>query len=258
MPTPTVAACQTDVADLDPAANLATVGERLAALDARVDVALFPEYALTGFVADDRVYDAALARDGDELDRLAASAADYGVSLLAGFVEDAGDDYYNTVVYVDSDGERAYYRKRNLWSGEADVLAAGDEAVTVETPVGETGLVTCYDLNFVDVSAAFARDRADALFVVGAWPGEHSENWRLLLRARALDGVRWVVGCGRTGRRDLPDARAVDYAGKSAVVRPDGAVSAALNRDERTLVADLDPDVLAEQRAFIPVLSKDA
>ncbi len=258
MPTPTVAACQTGLADLDPPANLATVGERLAALDDGVDVALFPEYALTGFVADERVHDAALARDGDALDRLAASAADYDVSVLAGFVEDAGDAYYNTVGYVTPDGDRTFYRKRNLWGGEADVLTAGDDAVTVETPAGQTGIVTCYDLNFVDVSAEFARERVDALFVVGAWPGTHSENWRLLLRARALDGVRWVVGCGRTGRRDLPDARVVDYAGKSAVVRPDGAVSAALNRDERTLVADLDTDILAEQREFVGVFGEDS
>jgi len=138
------------------------------------------------------------------------------------------------------------------------VLSAGEEAVTVETPVGEAGIVTCYDLNFVEVSAAFARDRVDALFVVGAWPGSYSENWRLLLRARALDGVRWVVGCGRTGRRELPDSPVVEYAGRSAVVRPDGAVSASLNRDDRTLVADLDPDILAEQREFIPVFAEDS
>jgi len=262
--TPTVAACQTDVADLDPAANLAAVGERLAALDDdAVDIALFPEYALTGFVADERVHDAALARDGTELDRLAAYAGDHDLAVLAGFVEDTGDDdddgqYYNTVAYVTPDGDRTCYRKRHLWAGESAVLAAGDDAVTVDTPAGEAGLVTCYDLNFVEVSAAFARERVDALLVVGAWPGAYSENWRLLLRARALDGVRWVVGCGRTGRRDLPDAPAVDYAGRSAVVRPDGAVSRALNRDERTLVAELDPGILAEQREFIPVLAEDS
>nr|WP_325064068.1 carbon-nitrogen hydrolase family protein [Halobacterium bonnevillei] len=198
MPTPTVAACQMAVADLAPQANLATVGERLASLDDGVDVALFPEYALTGFVADERVYDAALARDGRELDRLDTYAADYDVAVLAGFVEVA-DDYYNAVVYVTPDGDRTYYRKRNLWAGEQDVLATGDDAVTIDTPVGEAGVVTCYDLNFVDVSAAFAREGVNALFVVGAWPGSYSENWRLLLRARALDGVRWVVGCGRTG-----------------------------------------------------------
>lgn len=255
--TPTVAACQIAVADLDPAANLATVGERLAALDDRVDVAVFPEYALTGFVADERVHDAALDRDGPELDRLATYAADHDLAVLTGFVE-AADDYYNTVVYVTPGGDRTCYRKRHLWAGEQNVLATGDEAVTVDTPVGEAGLVTCYDLNFVEVSAAFARERVDALFVVGAWPGAYSENWRLLLRARALDGVRWVVGCGRTGRRELPEAPSVDYAGRSAVVRPDGTISHALDRDERTLVADLDPEILAEQREFVPVLAEDS
>jgi len=258
VPTPTVAACQIAVADLDPPANLATVGERLAALDDRVDIALFPEYALTGFVADDRVHAAALDRDGAEIERLAAYAADHDLAVLAGFVEESGDEYYNTVVYATPDGDRTFYRKRHLWAGERDVLAAGDEAVTVDTPIGEAGLVTCYDLNFVEVSAAFARERVNALLVVGAWPGAYSENWRLLLRARALDGVRWVVGCGRTGRRELPDAPSVDYAGRSAVVRPDGAVSHALNRDERTLVADLDPEILAEQREFVPVLAEDS
>ncbi|WP_336037670.1 carbon-nitrogen hydrolase family protein [Halobacterium yunchengense] len=257
MPAPTVAACQTTVADLDPHANLATVGERLAALPERVDVALFPEYALTGFVADDRVRDAALARDGPELDRLAASASDYDTAVLAGYVEAADGDYYNTAVYVAPDGDRTHYRKRNLWGGEADVLTAGEDAVTVDAPVGEAGVVTCYDLNFVDVSAEFAERRVDALFVVGAWPGAYSENWRLLLRARALDGVRWVVGCGRTGDRDLPDSEPVTYAGRSAVVRPDGTVSHALDRDERSLVADLDPEILEEQRSFVPVFADE-
>ena len=258
MPTPTVAACQMDVADLDAAANLAAVGERLSGCADEVDVALFPEYALTGFVADERVHDAALAREGDELDRFAAYATEFDTGVLAGFVEDAGDTCYNTIAYVAPGGDRTFYRKRHLWSAERDVLAPGGDAVTVETPVGTTGLVTCYDLNFVEVSAAFARRRVDALFVVGAWPGAYSQNWDLLLRARALDGVRWVVGCGRTGRRELPDARIVEYGGRSAVVRPDGAVHARINRGERTLTADLDPDVLAEQRAFIPILGEDS
>jgi predicted amidohydrolase len=251
---PTVAACQTTVEGLEPSANLDVVAERLADLDDAVDVALFPEYALTGFVADDRVYEAALKRDGEELDRLESLAADHDVAVLAGFVEAGAEAHYNTVAYVTPDGEPTFYRKRHLWANEQDVLESGEEAVVVDTPAGATGIVTCYDLNFVEVSAAFARERVDALFVVGAWPAPYSENWRLLLRARALDGVRWVVGCGRTGRRDVPNADVVDYAGRSAVVRPDGTVSAALDRDERTLVANLDQEILAEQREFIPVL----
>jgi predicted amidohydrolase len=264
---PTVAVPQVPVTDLDPAANLARVEDRLSGLPDRVDVACFPEYALTGFVADDRLRDVALAPDGSPLDRLADAATAADTAVLAGYVErrpdgggDGGDGdraretLHNAAVYVRPDGERVTYRKRHLWGGERDLLTPGTEQCVFESPFGRTAVLTCYDLNFVAESAALTDQRVDCLLVPGAWPAAHSDNWRLLLRARALDGVRWVVGAGRTGRRDVPGTEPVQYAGRSTVVRPDGAVAAALNRDERDLLWDLDPDLLAEQRAFVPVL----
>lgn len=250
----TVAACQFAPVDLDVEANLAAVSERLAGLPDAVDVAVFPEYALTGFVADERVADVARPRDHRTFDRLADLAAAYDCALLVGAIERDGAELYNVAVYLTPEGERTFYRKRHLWSAEADVLTAGGEAVVVETPVGRTGLVTCYDLNFVAESAHFTRERVDALFVVGAWPAAHSDNWELLVRARALDGVRWVVAAGRTGRREVPDARTAVYAGKSRVVRPDGSVKCGLNRAEDDLVAELDAETVADQREFVGVL----
>ena len=304
--TPTVAACQMTVADLDVAANLATIEERVAGLPPEVDIAVFPEYALTGFVADERAREVALARDGETLDRLRETAAGTDTALLVGFVErageasdadageasdadageasdadageasdadagaasdaDAGATYYNATAYLDPHGgddagggkshpvETTVYRKRHLWGNESEVLTPGDQRVTVKTPVGTAALLTCYDLNSVGESAAFATPDVDALFVVGAWPAAHSQNWKLLLRARALDGVRWVVGAGRTGQSTVGDP--TEYAGRSRVVRPDGSVQAGLNRGERDLVAALDPAVLAECREFIPVLEE--
>jgi len=250
---PTVAACQLAIDDLDVAATLATVESRLAGLPDAVDVAVFPEYTLTGFVPDHRAADAALRTDGDEIDRLRDLAAAESTALVVGFVEADGDDLYNTTVYVAPDGDLTRYRKRHLRGREAEILTAGDDLVTVETPAGTAGLLTCYDLNFVADSAALAGN-VDALFVGGAWPATYSENWRLLLRARALDGVRWVVGAGRTGRREPADAPATDavaYAGRSTVVRPDGGIHAALDRREDDLVADLDPETLAAHREFV-------
>lgn len=247
----TVAACQHPVTDLDPAANLDTIETRLAGLPERVDVAVFPEYALTGFVPDARVHDAALERDGPELARLDRLARDHDTAVLVGFAEAAPDAYYNTLGYVTADGNRTHYRKRHLWDAEADWVDPGTERVVLDTPVGPTGLVTCYDLNFVVDSAAFREEGVDALLVAGAWPAAHSENWRLLARARALDGVRWVVAAGRTGQRDVDDAPTATYAGRSMVVRPDGSVAAALNRRPDDLLATLDPDELAELRDFV-------
>ncbi|SFR45615.1 carbon-nitrogen hydrolase family protein [Halogeometricum limi] len=250
MTAPLVAVPQRSVADLRPDRNVASIRQRTAALADDVDVALFSEYALTGFVADDRLADAALTRGG-AVDRLAPIAAENGLDVLAGYVERDGDSLFNAAAYVRSDGSHRVYRKRHLWDGEASLLTPGTERVVLETPAGKTGLLTCYDLNFVGESAAFTDERVDALFVPGAWPAAYSENWRLLCRARALDGVRWVVGAGRTGTREVPGSRPTEYAGRSVVVRPDGTVAAALGRDERDLVWRLDREVLDEQRAFV-------
>jgi (R)-amidase len=252
---PTVAACQLAVDDLAPDANLATVESRVRGLPEAVDIAVFPEYALTGFVPDGRVADAALPIDGDRLDRCRDLAAAASTALVVGFVEAAGDDLHNTTAYLAPDGDVTTYRKRHLWGREAEILTAGDELVTVETPVGTAGILTCYDLNFVRDSAELVDRGTDALLVGGAWPAAYSENWRLLLRARALDGVRWVVGAGRTGRRETvgseDGADAVAYAGRSLVARPDGGIHAALDRRENDLVAELDPDTLAAHREFV-------
>jgi len=258
----TVAACQTAIEDLDTAANLRTVESRLESLPDRVDLACFPEYALTGFVPDERARAIALSRHGETLERIRNAATEAGCDVLVGFLErsEAGQNeskpegaLYNAAAYIGADGDETIYRKRHLWDGEADRLEPGERRVTVETPLGTAGLMTCYDLNFVADSAAFTERDVDALLVIGAWPATHSDNWRLLVRARALDGVRWAVGVGRTGRRDVADAPVVEYAGCSLVARPDGGIRAELDTAERDLVVDIDHETRKRQRELIGI-----
>ena len=252
----TVAACQIPIEDLNVDRNRSRVRECVTGLPAAVDLAVFPEHTLTGFVPDERIRAAALPRAGEAIDELSSLAAGQGVALAVGFVEDAGDQYHNAVAYVRPEGDLTIYRKRHLWAGERDLLMPGCERVTVETPVGTAGVLTCYDLNFVEDSAALAREDVTALLVTGAWPAAYSENWRLLLRARALDGVRWTIGANRTGTRDTPDTEPVTFGGRSMVARPDGGVHRCLDRGERALVTELDPAVLARQRDLIGVFAE--
>ncbi|RDZ65228.1 carbon-nitrogen hydrolase family protein [Haloferax sp. Atlit-12N] len=247
---PTIAVPQRAAFDLDPARNEADVRARAADLSESVDIALFSEYALTGFVADNRAFSGAISR-ARATDFLASVAAENEFDVLAGYLERDGEALYNAAAYVRPDGSATVYRKRHLWGGESEVVTPGDELVVADTPAGRTGILTCYDLNFVGDSAALTDERIDALFIVGAWPAAHSTNWRLLCRARALDGVRWLVGANRTGSGSVSGTAGTEYAGRSLVVRPDGVVAAALNRGERDLVWTLDRDLLAEQRAFV-------
>ena len=247
---PTVAACQCDVDELDPERNLERVEERVAGLPNRTDVAVFPEHALTGFVPDERIETAALLRRTVTA-RLGSLAAEHDVALLAGYVERDEEDpgrLYNALAYVPPEAAATVYRKCNLWGQESEWLDPGADRVTVETPLGRTGLLTCYDLNFVEESAAFTRERVDALLVAGAWPAPHGSNWRLLCRARALDGVRWVVGADRVG-----SSGDTVYAGRSLVVRPNGTVHSSLDVAPGDLVADIDPNELGRHRETVGI-----
>lgn len=273
---PRLACCQCAVDDLDVGSNLDRVVDRVRDLPPDVVVALFPELVLTGFVDDERVRSAAIACDGSEFDRVRAVAAETGTAVLVGFAEVAGDRWFNASAYVTPDGETTSYRKRHLWGAERTWFEPGDRRVVVDTPVGRTGLVTCYDLNDVADSAAFTDDRVDALFVTGAWPAEHVANWRLLCRARALDGARWLVACGRTDERSPGSAAAGDansarqsepaggsdrgtvaYAGNSLVVRANGRVAAELDRAEEDLVVALDPHRFASDRREVALFDAD-
>ena len=264
---PTVAVPQVPVDDLRVDENVDRLRHRAADLPPAVDLAAFPEYALTGFAADERLREAALSRDAARA-RLESVAEAADAAVIAGYAERDGESVYNATAYVpppdraarddpgtaeiDDCGEFSVYRKRHLWGEEDERVEPGTDRVVVETPVGSTGLLTCYDLNFVAESAWFAERAVDALAVVGAWPADHVANWRLLCRARALDGVRWVVGAGRTGTAG--GGRAADeatYAGNSLVARPDGAVAAELAREPATLTATLDRDTLSAQRDLV-------
>lgn len=239
------------VEDLDVETNVDTVVDRLESLPANVELAVFPEYALTGYVDDPRVRAYAQTPDSTVLTTIVEAAVETSTNVLVGYLEGRDASLYNALTYIDTNGATTTYRKRHLWGDEADLVSPGTERVTVDTPIGTAGLVTCYDLNFVSESAAFADPPVDALLVSGAWPAPYAANWDLLLRARALDGVRWVIGAGRTGAKDLPGTDRTEYAGRSAIIRPDGSVLGRLDRRPRDLVHDVDPDELDAHRRFI-------
>lgn len=252
---PTAAVCQCAIEDLDVAANRTLITECVSDLDPTVDMAVFPEYTLTGFVADERLHEVALARDDSVIGELQSLAATAELALVFGFVEHPGDEFYNATAYIDSAGDLTVYRKRHLWNQESELLAPGTERVTVETPIGTAGMLTCYDLNFVAESVTHARPGVTALLVAGAWPAAHVENWKLLTRARAVDGLRWVLAANRTGEQSHARAEATTFAGHSRIVEPRGTVQCEADGGETTLTATLDSGRLAAQREEVGIFA---
>jgi predicted amidohydrolase len=242
-----IGACQFEPVVGDPAANVDSIDASLGRASESLAVAVFPELALTGYDLD-AAQEHAGPVPGPLTDPLVTVAADHDVSLVVGVPERAGDEYYNTLVYVTPDGVEATYRKLYRWGDEAQLFAAGEELPVVETPVGDLGFALCYDLNFPELGLAYSRKGIDVLAVSAAWRQSFAADWRLLCRARALDGPCYVAGSNHTGSQS---GRV--HAGGSLLAGPSGSVLSEAGEQAAVVSTPVREDTLADGRGRNPV-----
>ncbi|MFC7228616.1 carbon-nitrogen hydrolase family protein [Salinirubellus salinus] len=244
-PATRVATCQFEPVVDDVDANY----ERIDALTERADadLAVFPELCVTG-------YDLETARDratgvpGDLTDPLVDTAARTDTELVVGLPERDGEALYNAFVLVDGDGVQATYRKCYPWGAESDVFETGDGPVVAETSAGRLGFLLCYDLNFPEAALEYSHRECDVLAVGAAWRTSFRADWRLLARARALDGPCYVVGSNHVG-----DQRGRDHGGGSLVAGPRGEMLAEAGESPGVEVATVDGEALGTARDLNPV-----
>lgn len=255
-----VALVQLDVSDagdrsgVDPARQLARVRELVAGV-ADADIVMLPELWLTGAFAVESSLGAAQPFDGPFVEFARSLAADHGIWLHAGsFLERSADgELFNTAVLAGPDGEiKGVYRKIHLFgfdTGEAALLTAGSEVVVVDTPLGRTGLATCYDLRFPELFRALTDAGATAVLLSSGWPEPRVARWTLLAAARAAENQVWVLGCNNAGQH-----AGVAQGGLSLVADPWGDVVVEAGTGEEVLRVSLDEAYPSKVRDDFPVL----
>lgn len=161
---------------------------------------------------------------------------------------------FNTGFLVDDLGVlRLTYRKLHLFgldSEESALLTPGLQAPTVATPWGILGAATCYDLRFPELFRDLALRGAILFVVASAWPMARLEQWRILLRARALESQAFVIACNAAGE----DAGRM-LAGHSAVISPLGEVIAEAGAGEGAVEARIEPREATKTRSGFPFLN---
>ncbi|WP_411081550.1 carbon-nitrogen family hydrolase [Streptomyces sp. cmx-18-6] len=192
---------------------------------------------------------------GPTHDVMAKAAAEAGVWLHAGsFVERAPDGVlYNTSLVFAPNGERsAVYRKIHRFGfdkGEAVMMGAGGELVTVSLPQTTLGLATCYDLRFPEQFRGLVDAGAETLVVAAGWPERRRAHWTLLAQARAVENQAYVLALGTAGTH-----AGIPQAGHSMVVDPWGEVLARAGADEEILTVEFDPAKVGATREQFPAL----
>ena len=230
---------------------LGMLGEALT----QADFAVLPELWISG------AFDLPLAREvAAPLDfpvlesiRAMAKAADTWVHA-GSYAERLPDGRtFNTAALIGPDGEIvATYRKRHLFgfaTGERTLITAGDALIVAETPLGHTGIATCYDLRFPEMFRDLVEAGAETFLVASGWPTPRIGHWDVLTRARAIEDQAWMVACNGVGSH-----ADITLGGHSIVIDPQGNVVAEAGDDETVLFADVEPGRAREWREAFPVL----
>ncbi len=133
------------------------------------------------------------------------------------------------------------------------MIEAGAQAVAFELPSRDgrawrIGMSVCYDVRFPEL---YRRLAADVLLVPSAFTWVTGQaHWEVLLRARAIENLAYVVapaqgGTHENGRRTW---------GHSMVIDPWGDVLAVRETGAGVVFADLDAARLHEARQQLPAL----
>jgi nitrilase len=199
--------------------------------------------------------------DGPVQRAVAAMARESGLWIVAGTqpIAVAGDARpANACIVYDAAGRRvARYDKIHLFDvdlpggregyRESANAAPGAKPVTVDTPAGRLGLTVCYDLRFPELFRQLVSEGAEIFSVPSAFTGPTGRaHWEVLLRARAIEDLCFVVAAAQSGihdnnRETYGDSLIADYWGRVLARQPrgSGVVLATLDREgQRATRAD--------------------
>ncbi len=235
------------------------------ARDQRLDLLVFPELGLTGYLLQDLNADVALRRDGPELLSLAAETS--GLSAVVGFVEESDDLQLYIAAALLEDGElRHVYRKSYLPNyglfDERRFFGQGDQLRAVPSRLGiSLGICICEDFWHLPAPFLLALDGAQMLINISSSPGRDvaavvesglgtADSWRSLLHTYAMLTTCFVVFVNRVGVEE-----AVTFWGGSEVIDPAGrSVLRAPLHDEGLFTAEIDTGALRRERMALPLL----
>lgn len=240
------------------------------AAEAGAELAVLPEYfCMMGQRDTDKLALREAQGEGAIQRFLADAAREFGLWVVGGTLPMACGDARRvrntTLVYNPQGTLAARYDKIHLFHfdngrerfDEGHVIEAGDTPVHFDLLARDgqrwrVGLSVCYDLRFPELYRRHAQAGCDLLLVPAAFTHTTGEaHWELLLRARAVENLAYVLaaaqgGLHENGRRTWGHSMLVDPWGQVLSQQPEG---------EGVVLGALDVGRIAQIRQQLPALS---
>ena len=248
-------------------ANLIEVGRQIvkAAQDGAKLIVLPESFSIMGLNDADQVKIAEDEGKGQIQDFLVEQAKKNNVWLIAGTVPlksvNKNKIYAACLVYNEKGEQVSRYDKIHLFDVRLDVtdetykesetIDAGNQVVVVDTPFGKIGLTICYDLRFPELFRQLVLQGAEIIVVPSAFTAITGKaHWEVLLRARALENLCYVVASAQGGYH----VNGRETHGDSMIVDPWGTILDRLPQGSGYVSAEIDIEKIHRIRQSFPVL----
>jgi len=225
-------------------------------------VALPENFSYVGEDLHEKLAQAESIETGASVGLLRAFASSNSVLVIGGSIPlrtDLPDKVSNTTLVVDREGSIvARYDKIHLFDAdlggetpyrESRYVAPGTRTVLFSTLGWTFGLSICYDLRFPELYRNLAGSGAEVLLVPSAFTRETGrDHWEVLLRARAVENLCYVIAPAQWGEHG---GKRASY-GRTMIVSPWGQILAECPDGEGFITVDLDMEAVHQARRKLP------
>jgi len=226
------------------------------AIEKDVELVVFPELALTGYLLEELTYDVAgIPTEFYELSKK--------ISILFGGIEESKEYYYyNSAFYLEDGKLQHTHRKVYLPTyglfDEGRYLKSGNEIKAFDTKFGRFGILVCEDAWHLSNPYLLSLDGADYVFTLvnspsrGAQGAELTPNktWNDMMSTYSKLLTSFYIFAHRVGYED-----GVNFFGGSRVYSPTGEMLVSARPfEEEMVVANLDSRDLRRARINNPVM----
>ncbi|MDP2738152.1 MAG: nitrilase-related carbon-nitrogen hydrolase [Pseudorhodobacter sp.] len=212
---------------------------------AGAELLVFPEGYLTGYYIRD------LARNGlagveAALTEVGGIAARTGLAIVIGCHVGQPPHIRNAaIVFAPTGMEIGRYYKRALFGAwEKATFQPGDSAFAFDLCGLRIGVLVCYDVEFPELVRAHARAGAALVVVPTALMAPHENIARAVVPVRAMENQIFLGYANRSGQEPH-----LNFVGLSRICGPRGEIITEAGADPALLLADIDPQRIAADRA---------
>nr|MDO8119205.1 nitrilase-related carbon-nitrogen hydrolase [Candidatus Sigynarchaeota archaeon] len=182
------------------------------AMNAGVDLLLFPELSLSGYWTSNELYFEAQERDGPAIKEIVDWLGKKGTDMVisVGLAERFGGCIYNCQLLLDGTGTRGFYRKTHWPNAEQGTWGCGDKFPVHRVKDFNVGIAICYDNNFPETHRIYGLQGTDLILSPYAYGKKYDpakpetiksaiSDWKdaekVMLRCAARANFQWVVAC---------------------------------------------------------------